>query len=97
MSEETLYTTAEIMLATGMGRGTITNRAMRLGFDRTGLGYTADQVLKIIMAPLESHRKSEQAACELRERLNTMIAEENIPIGIVEKNGTWVTEYRRAK
>lgn len=94
MNEETLYTTAEIMLATGMGRGTITNRAMRLGFDRTGFGYTAEQVMKIILQPLESHRKSEQAACELRERLNTMIEEENIPVGIVEKNGVWKTEFR---
>ena len=88
---ETLYSTAEIMLATGMQRGTITNRAAKLGFDRNGFGYTAEQVLKILTAPLESHRKSMQAAMELREKLNGMIEDEKLPIRITEGKAGKVT------
>ena len=62
--KEKLYTTAEIMLATGLERGTITNRAHRMGFERTGFGYTATQVLAIITQPLEMHRKKEPGETE---------------------------------
>lgn len=94
--EESLYTTAEITLATGLQRGTITNRAKRLGFERTGFGYTADQVLAIITQPLVSHRKSEAAAMELRERLNGMIREAGYPMSIVSrKDGEWTIERHR--
>lgn len=93
---EKLYSTAEIMLATGLQRGTITNRAHQLGFERNGFGYTAEQVLKIITRPLESHRKSEEAAMELRTKLNEMIQERDIPMGITQlKSGEWITEYHR--
>ena len=94
MSEK-LYTTAEIMLATGLQRGTITNRAARLGFKRSGTGYTAEQIFKIVTVPLQIHRRSEENALELRERLNRMIAENNIPMGIVQdRNGQWTMEVR---
>lgn len=93
---EKLYSTAEIMMATGVGRGTVTSRAMRLGYKRDGRGYTVDQVLAIITAPLESHRKSEAAAMELREKLNERLEEENIPIAIVgNKKGEFELEYRK--
>lgn len=88
-----LYTTAEIMLATGLPRGTVTSRALRLGFERNGIGYTADQVLKIITQPLEIHRKCEENALELRERLNTMIEDNNLPMAIVKKNGKVGIEF----
>ena len=91
---EKLFSTAEIMLATGLGRGTITNRAKTLGFERTGFGYTESQIVKIISLPLESHRKSEQEALELRERLNKRIAEEGLPMAFVTKaNGKTRLEY----
>ena len=94
MSEK-LYTTAEIMLATGLQRGTITSRALRLGFKRNGTGYTADQIFRIVTVPLQIHRKSEENALELRERLNEMIAENNIPMGIVRnRDGQWALEVR---
>lgn len=93
---EKLYTTAEIMLATGLQRGTITNRAARLGFKRSGTGYTAEQIFKIVTVPLQIHRKSEENALELRERLNEMIAENNIPMGIVRnRDGQWALEVRK--
>ena len=95
MSEK-LYTTAEIMLATGLQRGTITNRAVRLGFKRNGTGYTAEQIFQIVTVPLQIHRKSEENALELRERLNEMIAENNIPMWIVQdRNGQWTMEVRK--
>lgn len=95
MSDEKLYTTAEIMLATGMGRGTITNRAKRLGMKRTGFGYTSEQVLRIVTQPMLSHRKSEAAAMELREKLNAMIEEAGYPMCIVSnKDGTWRIEQK---
>ena len=93
--EERLYSTAEIMMATGMERGTITNRAKKLGFERNGYGYTAEQVMRIMLQPLESHRKSEEAALELREILNRKIQEMGLPMGIVEnENGKWCIAYR---
>lgn len=89
-----LYTTAEIMLATGLGRGTITNRAKRMGIDRTGMGYTVEQIVAMITYPLQMHRKSEQAAEELRGILNERLENENIPMAIVSrKNGAWELEY----
>lgn len=91
---EKLFSTAEIMLATGLGRGTITSRAKTLGFERTGFGYSEAQIIKIITLPLESHRRSEQEALELREKLNKRIAEEGIPMSIVTKaNGKTKLEY----
>lgn len=93
MANEKLYTTAEIMLATGLQRGTITNRAFTLGFERNGKGYTAQQVLQIVTMPLQRHRKSEEAAIELRERLNKMIVENGIPMAIVQnRKGEWTME-----
>lgn len=93
---ERLYTTAEIMLATGVGRGTVTNRAVKLGFKRDGQGYTAEQAFQIVTLPIISHRKSEEAAMELRERLNQMIKESGAPMCIVQnKNGEWQMEYRK--
>lgn len=95
MTDEKLYTTAEIMLATGLQRGTITNRAVRLGFKRNGTGYTSEQIFKIVTVPLQIHRKSEENALELRERLNEMIAENNIPMGIVRnRDGQWALEVK---
>lgn len=94
MSEkDKLYTTAEIMLATGLQRGTVTNRAHTLGFERNGQGYTAQQVLQIVTMPLQRHRKSEEAAIELRERLNRMIEDNGIPMAIVQnRKGEWTME-----
>lgn len=90
---EKLYTTAEIMLATGLQRGTVTNRALKLGFERNGVGYTAMQVLQIITQPLEIHRRNEENAMELRERLNRMITEGELPMAIVQKNGKTGIEF----
>lgn len=91
---ETKYTTAEVMLATGVGRGTVTNRAKKLGFKRDGTGYTAEQVLEIIAMPLMVHRKSEEMAMELRGKLNDMFREKNIPMGVVaNKKGEWKLEF----
>ena len=56
--KEKLYTTAEIMLATGLQRGTIANRIFKPGYTRAGKGYTAEQVFRIITTPLQNHRKS---------------------------------------
>lgn len=92
--EDKLYTTAEIMLATGLPRGTVTNRAKRLGFKRNGTGYTSDQVFKIVTQPLQVHRKSEENAMELREDLNRMIEENNIPMRIEKNwNDEWKIQY----
>ena len=89
-----LYTTAEIMLATGLPRGTVTTRAKRLGFKRNGTGYTAEQVFKIVTTPLQVHRKSEENALELREDLNRMIEENNIPMRIEKNwNDEWKIQY----
>lgn len=95
----TLYSTAEIMLATGLPRGTITNRAKKFGFDRTGMGYTAEQVLAIITMPMQIHRKSESMAVELRETLNEMLKQLDMPMAIVPKgDGEYMVEYwRRGK
>lgn len=96
MADEKLYTTAEVVLATGLQRGTITSRALRLGFKRNGTGYTAEQIFQIVTVPLQVHRKSEENAMELRDVLNGMIQENNIPMGIVQKkNGEWTLEMRR--
>ena len=95
-SAETLYTTAEIMLATGIGRGTITNRAKRLRFKRNGVGYTVDQIIAILTVPLQIHRKCEETAMQLRETLNERFAAENIPMAVVSnREGEWMLEYRK--
>ncbi len=94
--KEKLYSTAEIMLATGVGRGTITNRALKLGYVRDGQGYTAEQVFQILTIPLQNHRRSEEAAMELRETLNQMIEDSGIPMCFVQnKNGEWKMEHRK--
>lgn len=94
--EDKLYTTAEIMLATGLPRGTITTRAMRLGFKRNGIGYTSDQIFQIVTQPLQLHRKSEENALELREELNHRIEENNLPMRIEKNwNGEWKLQYRK--
>lgn len=79
-----LYTTAEIMLATGLPRGTITSRAKLLHYDRNGIGYTAEQVYKIVTYLHELHRKNETQAMKLRNRLNDMLKENGVPIEIAE-------------
>lgn len=94
--DEKLYTTAEITLATGLTRATITHRASRLGFDRTGLGYTAEQTLAIITHPLVLHRKDEENAIELRVRLNELIEKEGLPVMVVRrKDGTGSLQYKK--
>lgn len=91
-----LYTTAEIVMATGLPRGTITTRAKRMGFERNATGYTEAQVLAMILQPLELHRKSEANALELRERLNQQFLDINVPMTIVEnERGGWSIEYRK--
>lgn len=79
-----LYTTAEIMLATGLPRGTVTSRAKLLHYERNGLGYTADQVYEIITYPLQLHRKNEERAKNLRDRLNEMLKENGAGMEIVK-------------
>ena len=79
-----VYTTAEIMLATGLPRGTITGRAKLLHYESNGIGYTAEQVYKIVTYLHELHRKNEKQATKLRNRLNEMLKENGIPMGIVE-------------
>lgn len=75
-----LFTTAEIMFATGLTRGKITNRAKALGFDRTGRGYTLDQVMKIVTCG--QHRLDKDKAKVLRGMLNVRLDEENYPLAI---------------
>lgn len=75
-----LYGTAEIMIATGLGRGTITNRAKKLGFERNGKGYSFDQVMK--MVTLGTSRADKQKALELRGMLNNTFKEECWPLKI---------------
>ena len=94
MSEAKRYTTSEVVLATGLGRGTVTNRALKLGYKRDGQGYTLEQVLSIITLPLQIHRTSEQNAKELRERLNDRFAKDRIPMGVIaNKKGEWSLEF----
>ena len=94
---EKLFTTSEITLATGLPRGTITNRAKTLGFDRTGCGYTTAQVLAMVTMPMQIHRRSEERATELRESLNEMLAQLDLPMEIVQQpNGHYEVEYWRA-
>lgn len=91
-----LYTPAEITLATGVSRQTVRNRAKSLGYNTSGgAGYTVVQVLAIITTPIQLHRKSEENAIELREKLNELIEQEDIPMAIVgTKSGDWTLEYR---
>lgn len=94
MEDAKLYTTAEIMLATGLPRGTITNRAKALGFDRTGMGYTADQVVAMIMRPMHLHRRDEKNADELRGVLNERLKEMGAPMQIVPRaDGSYTMQY----
>lgn len=98
-NQKKLFTTAEITLATGLPRGTITNRARKLGFERTGQGYTSDQVLSMVMMPMILHRRDENRADELRNTLNEMLSELDMPMEIVEQpDGHYAIEYwRRGK
>lgn len=73
-------------MATGLSRATIANRAYRLGFERTGKGYTAMQVLAIIAQPKVTRRGSEEAALELRDKLKRMMEEAGLPIEFIKKN-----------
>ena len=94
--QETLFTTAEIILATGLPRGTITNRAKYLGFDRTGHGYTAAQVLAMVIMPMELHRRDERRATELRAMVNKMLKRLDLPMEIVQQeDGKVDIEYYR--
>lgn len=94
---EKRYTPAEIVLATGISRYTVRNRAIKLGYETSdGTGYTAEQVMAMVTIPLQFHRKSEEAAMELRETLNKMIEENNVPMCIVQnKKGEWQMEYHK--
>lgn len=90
MMYEDIYTTAEIEMATGLPRGTITTRAKLLGYERDGRGYTAQQVYGIVTYLHEIHRKSDIQATRLRDELNRMLADNNMPILIaVDENGEW--------
>ena len=90
-----IYTTAEIMLATGLPRGTITSRAKLLHYERNGIGYTADQVYRIVTYTLELHRKNEERAKKLRNRLNEMLKESGAGMEIVKReNGTFGMQQR---
>ena len=92
-----IYTTAEIMLATGLPRGTITSRAKLLRYERNGIGYTADQVYRIVTYTLELHRKNEKKATKLRNRLNEMLEENGVPFGIAadEKGKVGIRQMAR--
>ena len=94
--EDRLYTSAEIVLATGVSRQTLRNRAKILGFNTSsGSGYTAAQVLAVITMPIQLHRKNEENAMELREKLNRMFEENGLPMAIVQKkNGQADIEFR---
>ena len=85
-----LYTTAEIMKATGVGRGIITGRATRLCIPRTGQGYTEDQVLRILTMDVQKHRKSESIVTELREIINRRLKADDIPMAIIKVSGEWM-------
>lgn len=85
-----LYTTAEIMKATGVGRGIITGRAKRLGIPRTGQGYTEDQVMRILTMDVQKHRKSESVVTELREIINRRMKDAGIPMAIIKVSGEWM-------
>ena len=91
-----LFTTAEILIATGLGRGTITNRAKKLGIPRTGRGYNFEQIMK--MVTLGSSRADKQKALDLRERLNNTFAEECWPLKIsVTRNTARLEQYDASK
>lgn len=90
MMYEDIYTTAEIEMATGLPRGTITTRAKLLGYERDGRGYTAQQVYSIVTYLHELHRKSDVQATKLRKELNNMLTANNMPILIeVNDEGKW--------
>lgn len=93
--KEQLYTTAEIMLATGLSRGTITSRAKYLGFKRTGFGYTREQIVMIINYPMEQHRKEAKIAEKLRDDLNRMLKEQGASAEITNEDNKPTVTYLR--
>lgn len=93
---DVLYGITEIMIATGLSRATIANRAKRLGFERTGKGYTYSQVVKIVT--VGASRADKQKAIELRGMLNNTFAEECWPLKIsVTHNTAKLEQYDASK
>lgn len=95
MNSDERFTPTEIIMATGIGRGSISDRALRLGLSRDGKGYTLEEVYKII-AYVPNRRKAAQDKAErLRNRLTDMLKTDNSPVSI-EKNekGEWSVEIR---
>lgn len=90
LTMEPLYTTSEIMMVTGLGRGTITNRAVKYGFLRNGKGYTVEQIMTMLTEPKRHPRNSQKMANELREKLTREIVRRNLPMVFLEDaEGNW--------
>lgn len=63
-----IFTPKEVMDATGITKGTLTNRALRMGIKRKGF-YTYDEVERILTKPLKIVRSYSSAHVELLQNL----------------------------
>ena len=73
----------------------MTSRAKLLHYERNGIGYTAEQVYKIVTYTLVLHRKSEERAQRLRNKLNDMLRENGAGIEIAKgDDGTFSVKQR---
>jgi len=87
-----LFSTKEIEIATGLQRGTITNRAKLLGFERTGRGYTQDQVYEIVTY-CRQHSADRQKAKRLRSLLIDRLEDDGLPMSILSEDGEGAIVY----
>ena len=63
-----IFTPKEVMDATGITKGTLTNRALRMGIKRKGW-YSLDEVERILTKPLKIVRSYSSAHVELLQNL----------------------------
>ena len=63
-----IFTPKEVMDATGITKGTLTNRAFRMGIKRKGF-YTYDEVERILTKPLKIIRSYDAEHVQLLQNL----------------------------
>lgn len=70
MNDDRRYTISEIARATGLSKSTLQGRRKRLGIEGTGMGYTMDEVKRMVKRPPKSRRKFDQRmVVELQRKL----------------------------
>lgn len=90
--DKLIFTPKEVMDATGITKGTLTNRAYRMGIKRKGY-YTLDEVARILSKPCKILRSYDAGHVNLlRERLIERLQVDPPTIHSVQHKWPWDKE-----